>query len=130
MKFIDKAHRDFYIEKVAELNADTYLRTLIYTLGICPDTRRNFNSIYDAKAKCIFIGALNNGWQTSGSLKVTRLAFELFTDTVLIPKGLDSDEANTERSQYYVTNLFCCEYAIFFVEALKIRFPDYFLVGV
>ena len=52
--------------------------TLLLLHGINADTRRNVDNIYDFKAGCVKTECLREGWQTSGSLKVVRMAFNLY----------------------------------------------------
>ena len=124
-RFADDEHLEFYNEQAGRLNPVCYLKALIYTLGVCPDTRRRFDALYDAKGKAIVPGAVHCAWQTSGSLKVTRLAFQLFTDgtpsAYLSPGRPDFDECG----RYSVSDIFCCGYAPYFVEAIKLRYPEY-----
>ena len=76
--FISEAHEKFFHEKLKEVRyQDTYHRALVYCLGICEDTRRNVNSIYDFKSGLVKTECLHEGWQTSGSVKVVRMAFNL-----------------------------------------------------
>ena len=122
--FRDTEHLQFYIDQADRLNPDRYLKALIYTLGISPDTRRRFDAIYDFKGKTIVPEAIHSAWQTGGTLKVTRLAFQLFTDgtpsAFLNPDIPDIDEC----MKYSVSDIFCCGYAPFFAEAIKIRYPE------
>ena len=55
-----------------------YHKALCYCLGISDDTRRNVESIYDFKTGCVKTECLHEGWQTSGSMKVVRMAFNLY----------------------------------------------------
>lgn len=55
-----------------------YCKALCYCLGISDDTRRNINSIYDFKTGCVKTECLHEGWQTSGSMKVVRMALNLY----------------------------------------------------
>ncbi len=55
-----------------------YHKALYYCLGISDDTRRNVESIYDFKTGCVKTECLHEGWQTSGSMKVVRMAFNLY----------------------------------------------------
>ena len=55
-----------------------YHKAFCYCLGISVDTRRNINSIYDFKTGCVKTECLHEGWQTSGSMKVVRMAFNLY----------------------------------------------------
>jgi hypothetical protein len=123
--FIDYDHIDFYSVQLLRLKPDCYLKSLIYTLGICSDARRRFDSIYNVKERRIVPDALHAGWQTGGSLKVTRLAFQLFTDTTRSAfLGLDAPDVD-ECKKYCVSDIFCCSYAPYFVEAIKLRYPEY-----
>lgn len=77
--FISEAHEKFYYEKLKEVRyQDVYHKALCYCLGISDDTRRNVESIYDFKTGCVKTECLHEGWQTSGSMKVVRMAFNLY----------------------------------------------------
>ena len=76
--FISDAHEKFYYEKLKEVRyQDVYHKALVYCLGISDDTRRNIKSIYNFKTGCVKTECLHEGWQTSGSVKVVRMAFNL-----------------------------------------------------
>lgn len=128
MFFINEDHYNFYQEKTAKLKTDSYLKALIYTIGICPDTRCRWDKIYDEKERTIVPEQLHQGWQTGTSLKVTRLAFQLYTDgTPTAYTGDNADQEDFKECQNYsVSDIFCCEYAPYFVEAVKLRYPEYF----
>ena len=79
LNFISEAHEKFYYEKLKEVRyQEVYHKALCYCLGISDDTRRNINSIYDFKTGCVKTECLHEGWQTSGSMKVVRMAFNLY----------------------------------------------------
>ena len=103
---------------------------MIYTVGISQDTRSRWSSFYDEKERTIKPEVINNGWQTSGSVRITRLAFQLFTDSTPTAIEYDKDDnpqySFKECQLYSVSDTFCCSYAPFFVEAVKLRYPDYF----
>ncbi len=81
IRFISEAHEKFYYEKLKEVRyVDVYHKALCYCLGISDDTRRNVESIYDFKTGCVKTECLHEGWQTSGSMKVIRMAFNLYPD--------------------------------------------------
>jgi len=127
IRFVDDSHKDFYISHSQKLRPDAYLRSSIYTLGMCHDTRRNFTRIFDASSRCINPETIREPWQTGTSLKVTQLAFQLFTGRA--PTALlDNVENYDECSRYCVSEIFCCSYAPYFVEAIKLRFPEYLCV--
>lgn len=127
ISFISNAHKEFYIEKLKEVRyQDAYHKALCYCLGLNNDTRRNINRIYDFKTGCIKPECLHEGWQTSGSLKVVRMAFNLYCDgTPSVDDTKSIDEQLYECRQYSVDNIFCCCYAPYFWQAIQIRYPEY-----
>ena len=127
MEFIDSAHKEFYAKKLDELKkfskTDVYYRSLVYTLGICETTRDHFSSIFDIKEGKININSIGSAWQTGTSEKVTRMAFCLWNRCMY-----DSEEDREEgkmSSGYNPSEVFCCSYAPYFWEAIKIRYPEY-----
>ena len=125
--FISDAHEKFYYEKLKEVRyQDVYHKALCYCLGISDDTRRNVYRIYDFKTGNIKTECLKEGWQTSGSLKIIRMAFNLYCNGT--PSVFDIDDADGQLQEcgcYTVEDLFCCGYARYFWEAIKIRYPEY-----
>jgi len=125
--FKDQEHKNFYhtyLEKCRE--QDEYHMALVYCLGISEDTRRCVDRIYDFKTGYIKTECLGEGWITSGSSRIVRLAFNLYCNAV--PSADDYDNAEDqikECQRYTVEDLFCCGYAPYFWEAVKIRYPEY-----
>ena len=114
--FISDAHEKFYYEKLKEVRyQDEYHKALCYCIGINNDTRRNANRIYDFKTGSVKTECLNEGWQTSGSMKVIRMAFNLYCNgTPSVDDYTEAEEQVNECRQYAVDDLFCCAYAPFF----------------
>lgn len=90
--FKSKEHEDFYRKYLPKCRyQDAYHRALVYCLGIDRDTRDHVDRIYDFKNGTVKTECLHEGWQTSGSLKIVRMAFNLYcnalvaADYVLIP---------------------------------------------
>ena len=80
--FISDAHEKFYYEKLQEVRyQDVYHKALCYCLGINGDTRKNADRIYNFKTGSVKTKCLHEGWQTSGSLKVVRMAFNLYCNS-------------------------------------------------
>ena len=125
--FISEAHEKFYYEKLKEVRyQDVYHKALCYCLGINDDTRRNANRIYDFKTGCVKTECLHEGWQTSGSVKIVRMAFNLYCNgTPSVDDYKDTEEQINECRQYAVEELFCCAYAPYFWQAIQIRYPEY-----
>ena len=127
ISFISEAHEKFYYEKIPKVReADVYHKALCYCLGINEDTRRNVDRIYNFKTGCVKPECLHEGWQTSGSAKVVRTAFNLYCNgTPSVDEDTTTDEQLYECRQYSVEELFCCEYALYFWQAVQIRYPEY-----
>ena len=123
--FANKVHREFYEQYLCGQTPDAYTKALIYTLGICGDTRRNIRSLYDFDDKSIKPDAITEGWQTSGSIRITRLAFNLFTDRPATAYNENVSGDFDECRMYSVSDIFCCEFAPYFVEAIKLRYPEF-----
>ena len=77
--FKSRGHEKFYEEYLKKCRyQDVYHRALVYCLGIDRDTRNNVNKIYNFKTGCVKTECLQEGWQTSGSLRIVRMAFNLY----------------------------------------------------
>ena len=79
--------------------------------------------IYDFKTGCVKTECLHEGWQTSGSVKVVRMAYNLYCNGT--PSVLDYDDAEEQVDEcrlYTVEELFCCAYAPYFWQAVQIRY--------
>ena len=125
--FISEAHEKFYYEKLKEIRyQDVYHKALCYCLGINDDTRKNVKKIYDFKTGNVKPECLHDGWQTSGSVRVVRMAFNLYCNgTPSVSEYEDNEEQLSECREYTVEELFCCSYAPFFWQAIQIRYPEY-----
>ena len=96
--FADLAHKRFYFEQLKFVRCqDVYHEALIYCLGICGDTRRNIERIYDFETGCVKTECLKEGWQTSGSMRVVRLAFNLYCNGT--PSVYDSEDQNEQLEE-------------------------------
>jgi len=79
IKFAGTEHRDFYNHYIQKCRfQDAYHKSLVYCLGISADARRHVDRIYDFESGLVKTECLHDGWQTSGSLKAVRLAFNLY----------------------------------------------------
>lgn len=127
MVFANEEHEKFYYEKLEQARyQDCYHKALIYILGISEDTRYHFSQIYDMKSGFIKPECLHQGWQTSGSVRVVRLAFNLYTDgTPSVDDYKRKDEQIRECREYSVSDIFCCGYAMYFWQGIKLRYPEY-----
>ena len=125
--FVNREHKDFYylaLDKAG--NCDAYHKALLYCLGIDKDTRRHICAIYDFDDHVVKPNCLQEGWITSGSARVIRMAFNLFCN------GAPSVDSNAKKTEiireyegYTPEDLFCCGYAKFFWQAVRLRYPEY-----
>ena len=86
--FKNKEHEKFYNTYLSKCPCqDSYHKTLIYCLGLSEDTRQNVNRIYDFETGFIKPECLQEGWQTSGSERIVRLAFNLYRMNMMIQRS-------------------------------------------
>lgn len=127
IKFKNEQHKQFFQQYLLNCRyRDAYHAALIYCLGISEDTRRNIDRIYNFRTGSVKTDCLHDGWQTSGSQKVVRLAFNLYNNGT--PSIWDFENAEDQLKEcglYTVEELFCCGYAPYFWQAVKIRYPEY-----
>lgn len=79
--FMDKDHEQYYNKFLKLDNAyigDNERKALFYLLSFNEETRNHINDIYDFQKHQIKFEGLEQGWQTSGSFAVTKLAFNLY----------------------------------------------------
>ncbi len=116
IQFSSMAHRDFYLENMMKCrNRDCYHQAFFYVMGIAAETRKNIGQMFDFKEDCIIPEGMYGGWQTSGTVKVCYLAFNLWNNYV--------EEGHEKR--FTPEDLFCCGFAPYFMEGLKLRYPEY-----
>ena len=116
IRFCSAAHRDFFLEMVSKSRVnDCYHRAFFYVIGIAREPRQNINQMFDFKTDCISLDGMYGEWQTSGTVKVCRLAFNLGNNYV--------EEGREKR--FTPEDLFCCEFAPYFMEGIKVRYPEY-----
>lgn len=122
MLFKDKQHQEFYEENVNKTNSasDPYRKALFYTLGLTAETRNNINDLYDFNEKGILFDGLRKPWQTGSTGRVTRLAFNLYNNYH------GNGEIGDNAGSYTPEDIFCDSLMIYFFEAVKLRYPEYF----
>lgn len=116
IRFSSKEHEKFFYQMLAKCGKhDSYYSSFFYCVGISEDTRNHVDRMFDFKERLIKPGALHEGWQTGGSARLTRLAFNLWNGYV--EKGEESLSTPYE--------MFDCGYAPYFYEAIRIKYPEY-----
>lgn len=114
--FNHAGHKSFYYKMLKKTHKrnDACHRALFYLLGVSKHTRRHIEDIFDFENRNIRPKAIYAIWQTGSSARLTRLAFNLWNGWT--EKGGEWLSAPSE--------LFDCGLAPFFLEALKLRYPD------
>lgn len=122
MLFKDNEHSERFnkiLEAWSISGSDTYRMALAYLIALDPLTYKHRNELYDSSERCIIPEGIHAAWQTGTTMKLTRLAFNLFTASLLW--------CNEDELIYCSPDdIFSCSYALYFTEALKIRFSCYF----
>lgn len=120
INFLNEEHRHFYTEMLekTEQVGDVYHEALFYALGLTAETRRNIGSLYDFENAEIIFSGIHKGFQTGTSSRITQLAFNLFNGYY----GKQTDEHPSEYTPY---ELFACELLPFMLEAVKLRYKEY-----
>ena len=103
IRFIDREHLSFYNQLLNQTGKkDPYHKAFFYVIGISSDTRNNIQKIFDFEGDCIRPDCIGDGWQTSGTERITRLAFNLWN-------GWNADGGATPY------DLFDCEFASYMI---------------
>lgn len=115
-RFASKEHEKFYYQMLnkSRIN-DSYHRAFFYCMGISDTTRMNVGRVFDFKQDCIIPEGLHEGWQTGGTVRLTRLAFNLWNGY--------TEKGDERMSTPY--EIFDCGYAPYFYEAIRQRYPEY-----
>lgn len=116
IKFRSKEHREFFMEAMGKCRRnDCYHRAFFYVMGITSETRANIDKMFDFQHDWILPEGMHGGWQTSGTVRVCQLAFNLWN-------GYSGERQGDE---YTPNDLFCCGFAPYFMEGIKLRYPEY-----
>lgn len=96
---------------------DVYHDALAYLLALDENTRKHFNEIFDLAEDRIKLDALSAEWQTSTTLKICRLAFNLWNGCHY------NDDVADGTSRYFSPDfVFDTDYMEYFFQAVRIRF--------
>lgn len=131
MLFKNKTHEPDYKLLLRHMGKDDcYHQALAYLLSLCKECYDNADMLYDFGKHRICLENLNAPWQTGTSYKVTKLAFNLFNGCCwqTDKKGDFIQDGNGNliiEEGFTPSELFCCSYAPYFWQAIKLRFPEY-----
>lgn len=116
IRFASEEHENFYYRMLEKCRInDSNHRAFFYCMGISDTTRKFVGRVFDFTNDRIRPEGLSGGWQTGGTMRLTRLAFNLWN-------GYAEPDREAMSTPY---ELFDCGYAPYFFEAVKIKYPDY-----
>ena len=105
--FMDEEHKRFFTKNLPKCrDFDVYHMALIYCLGIDRTVREHFEKVYDLKNGEIQTEVLQEGWQTSGSKRAIRLAFNLYTNGIASVDDYEDEEEKLYECRSYACPLF------------------------
>ena len=103
-------------------------QAVAYLLALDPICFEHCRELYDFYGGHTIPEGLDKAWHTSASRRTTRLAFNLYNgwctdgETYIGPDGYEE----LLPSRFYTPSAFFgCEDAPYYVEAIKIRFPEF-----
>lgn len=125
IEFASYEHMKFYCEKVIETKSesDTYRKAFFYTLGITTITRMQIDGLYDFQLNSPKLDGFGERWQTRSTLKLCRLAINLYNGFCQNGTSWEDTENDTDGN-YTPYKLFSTPFAAYMIEAIKIRYPQ------
>ena len=125
IKFRNKEHENRFYKILVKMNCgDVYHTSVAYLLALDNECYRHIDSLFDFEEHHIKpYGALNQAWQTGTSAKTTRLMFNLWSSSC---EDYDRDKQVIKDSsqKYTVDEIFSSSLAIWYFEAIKLRYPN------
>lgn len=126
IKFQSEKHERDFRDTLSKMKSkDCYHKAVAYLLTLDEVCNKHIDDLFDLEKDVIKpFGTLYLPWQTGTSVKTTRLMFNLWSGVSI---DLDKSESVYEETTCYYTpeEIFCCGYAPYFFEAVKLRFPEY-----
>lgn len=126
VRFKNAEHILFFGDNVIKTKSerDTYRKAFFYTLGINSLTRTHIDSLYDFKDNCPKLDGFGGAWQTSATIRICRLAMNLYNG--FHQKGASwNDLENDKDGSFTPYELFATPDAVYMLEAVKVRYPEY-----
>ena len=106
MIFQDKEHEKMFNKLCKEMPyLDNFHISLAYLLTLDTVLRDHIGALYDVKKDVIIFEGLNKPFQTSTSIKTTRLAFNLWNGSVYDSDPLKRISTKMERKYMYRANI-------------------------
>lgn len=124
----DSEHEAMFLEICGLIeNLDCYHLAVAYLLTLDVVLSEHVPDVFDLTHDCIVPDGLTKGWQTGTSKNTTRLLFNLWNNYTadFIPEEERDEDFSDKTSYYSVSEIFCCPYAPYYWQAVKLRYPEY-----
>ena len=124
MKFRNAQHKENYRNFLQQMkNQDCYHQAVAYLLALDEVIVNHTEDVFDFTGDSIlFEESLHHGWQTGTSRRTTRLLMNLWNGWC---SDFDDEGEEYASPAYAVNEIFCCSYAPFYWEAIRLRYPEY-----
>lgn len=127
--FADKQHESLYDSFCDRMSyLDGYHKCVAYLLALDNSLRDHASAVFDFENDVIKPEGLNAAFQTSTSMKSTRLLFNLWNGYCSDGSTYTNDAGYTEDlpSSYYTPDsIFGCSYMPFYLQAVRLRFEAF-----
>ena len=116
IRFESKEHENFFYSMLKRTGTRTaIIRRFSTAWGFPTLPEETWSGFLTFKKGHIRPEGLHEGWQTGGSIRLTRLAFNLWNGY--------AEKGDERMSTPY--EIFDCGYAPYFFEAIRLKYPDY-----
>ena len=125
--FRDDMHEELYTNWCEELHIkeDPEYLAALYLLAMDEVVRNHAREVFDFENLCIIPDSINRDWQTGTSSKTTRLIFNLYNYSIHEDTSSEGEPVEGSGYSYTPAVIFASSYASYYVQALKLRYPDY-----
>lgn len=114
--FSSPRHQQFYQDALQRAGRyDSYHRAFFYLVGVCQATRNSVTDLFDFTEDAVRPEGLEKPWQTGGTARLCRLAFNLWN-------GYTGPGCENGFTPY---DLFDCSFAPYMMEGIRLRYPEY-----
>lgn len=120
-------HRTNYLMERMK-KRDDYHKVVAYLFALDDICYNHIDDLFNFDEDSINPAAINKPWQTSISKKTTRIAFNLWNGHCTDGEYYyDTENSRRElvSNTFSVNEIFACNYAFYYWNAIKIRYPEY-----
>lgn len=123
IRFKNQKHVKRYQDLISRMRCDdAYHKSVAYLIALNDDCYNHISDIFNLDRDRIVLDGITSAWQTSGSLSITRLVFNLWSGCCSDYID-DNDEISSDYSACWI---FYNSDALYMFEAVKLRYPEMF----